>query len=136
MEGEKIIFMNKGGTADLGVVKISLVPADHSSSCGFSGDTIYDGGAAAGWVIRFSLGNEDYSIYHAGDTGIFGDMELINELYEPTHVLLPIGDKFTMGPEAAALAVDKYFKKAKTFYPMHYGTWPRVLTGTFAELKK
>jgi L-ascorbate metabolism protein UlaG (beta-lactamase superfamily) len=104
----KILFMNKGGTCKLDMCRITMVSADHSSSCGFVGrdqEQIFDGGAAAGWVVRFTVNNENYSIYHAGDTGIFGDMGLINELYKPTTVLLPIGGNFTMGPEEAAFAV-------------------------------
>ena len=85
-----------------------MVSADHSSSCGFVGtgqEHLFDGGAPAGWVLRFTVKNKGYSIYHAGDTGIFGDMGLISDLYRPTTVLLPIGGNFTMGPEEAAYAV-------------------------------
>ena len=85
----------------MGFCKLSMTSADHSSSCGFHEGHLVDGGAPAGWVLRFS----DVSIYHAGDTGVFGDMQIINELYAPTHLLLPIGGNFTMGPEEAAYAV-------------------------------
>ena len=67
-------------------------------------------------MIRFG----DVSIYHAGDTGVFGDMKIINELYKPTHLLLPIGGCFTMGPEEAAYAITRFFSGAKTVIPCHF----------------
>mmetsp|Transcript_34198 Transcript_34198/g.24706 ORF Transcript_34198/g.24706 Transcript_34198/m.24706 type:complete len:95 (+) Transcript_34198:331-615(+) len=94
------MFMNKGGTQDLGWCKITMVNADHSSSCGM--DPVCEGGAAAGWVIRLSNGQ---NFYHAGDTNCFMDMTIIDELYQPSYLLLPIGGNFTMGPEEAAYAV-------------------------------
>ena len=57
-------------------------------------------------MIRLANG---LSIYHAGDTGVFGDMQIIQDLYEPTHLLLPIGGNFTMGPEEAAYAIKRFF---------------------------
>jgi L-ascorbate metabolism protein UlaG (beta-lactamase superfamily) len=70
-------------------------------------------------------------VYFAGDTDVFGDMALIRELYAPELVVLPIGDAYTMGPRAAALAVK--LLQPKAVIPCHYGTFP-VLTGTPAEL--
>lgn len=75
-----------------------------------------------------------FKIYHAGDTGIFGDMALIGELYKPDLLLLPIGGHFTMGPEDAALATNRYFK-ARFVVPMHYGTFP-ILAGTPEEYSR
>jgi L-ascorbate metabolism protein UlaG (beta-lactamase superfamily) len=72
-------------------------------------------------------------VYHAGDTGVFSDMGLIRELYEPAVVLLPIGDRFTMGPREAAYACG--LLKPKVVIPMHYGTFP-LLTGTPEEFQK
>ena len=57
------------------------------------------------------------------------DMELIEELHKPNIIMIPIGDRFTMGPREAALAVKKFFKSARYVFPMHYGTFP-LLTGT------
>ncbi len=95
------------------------------------------GGSPAGWIIRFP--GSDLSVYHAGDTGVFSDMKLIDELYKPQYIILPIGGIFTMGPEEAAYATNKFFKHAHTVIPMHYATFP-ALTGTFeafqAELSK
>jgi hypothetical protein len=59
-------------------------------------------------------------------------MEIINELYKPTHLMLPIGGKFTMGPEEAAYALKKFFSHAHTIFPMHFGTYA-FLPGTQAQ---
>jgi L-ascorbate metabolism protein UlaG (beta-lactamase superfamily) len=123
----RLMTMNKSGTADLGYCKITMVSADHSSSCGMHQGNIFDGGAAAGWVIRLNSG---VTVYHAGDTGIFGDMHLIDELYKPNYLLIPIGGNYTMGPEEAAYAAHHFFKHAHVVIPMHFGTFP-LLPGTF-----
>ena len=114
----------------MGWCKITQVSADHSSSCGFSdnGIPIYSG-TAAGWIIRFPGG---VSVYHAGDTGVFGDMKIIDDLYKPTHMCLPIGGHFTMGPEEAAYAVLKYLTNAHTIIPMHYRTFS-FLVGDYPD---
>jgi L-ascorbate metabolism protein UlaG (beta-lactamase superfamily) len=119
------IGMNIGGSVLIDDIKISMVPAIHSSS--FDGTYM---GHPAGFVITFRDGT---SIYHAGDTGLFGDMALIHDLYSPDIVMLPIGDVYTMGPKEAAKAVE--LLKPKIAIPMHYGTFP-VLTGTPDEFKK
>jgi L-ascorbate metabolism protein UlaG (beta-lactamase superfamily) len=72
-------------------------------------------------------------IYHAGDTAVFGDMQIIHDLYEPEIVMLPIGDHFTMSPREAAYACK--LLQPKTVIPMHFGTFP-LLTGTPAELQR
>ena len=99
--------MNKGGTVDFGHCRVTMVSADHSSGC-MAHDGMIEGGAAAGFVLR----TPEFSIYHAGDTNVFGDMEIINYLYKPTHLLIPIGGHFTMGPEEAGFAVGKLFQHA------------------------
>ena len=73
------------------------------------------------------------TIYHAGDTSIFGDMKLIGELYKPDLACLPIGDIFTMGPREAAHALR--LLGVKHVIPMHYATFP-MLTGTPEALRK
>ena len=121
--------MNKGGTQSVGDIKVTMVHADHS--CGISdGDQMVYGGEACGFVIEFSNG---VKIYHAGDTNVFGDMQIIRELYAPEIVMLPIGDHYTMSPREAAYACR--LLKPKTVIPMHFGTFP-VLTGTPAQLQK
>lgn len=126
---KRIAPMNLGGTQEVGGIKVTMVRADHS--CGITdGDQIVYGGVACGYVMEFSNG---VKIYHAGDTNVFGDMELIHELYAPEIVMLPVGDHFTMGPREAAYACK--LLKPKTVIPMHFGTFP-ALTGTPAALRK
>ena len=121
--------MNKGGTQKVGDLRITMVHAEHS--CGIQeGDQIVYGGEACGYVMAFENG---VKIYHAGDTCVFGDMQIIRELYAPEIVMLPIGDHFTMSPREAAYACG--LLKPKTVIPMHFGTFP-LLTGTPGELKK
>jgi L-ascorbate metabolism protein UlaG (beta-lactamase superfamily) len=121
--------MNKGGTQQVGDIKVTMVHADHS--CGIlDGDTLVYGGEAVGYVIEFENG---VKIYHAGDTNVFGDMEIIRELYAPEIVMLPIGDHYTMSPREAAYACN--LLKPKTVIPMHFATFP-VLTGRPVELAK
>ncbi len=121
--------INKGGTQTVGDIKVTMVHADHS--CGIlDGDEIIYGGEACGYVIEFQNG---VRIYHAGDTNVFGDMQIIRELYAPDIAMLPIGDHFTMSPREAAYAC--HLLKPKAVIPMHFGTFP-VLTGQPAQLKK
>jgi L-ascorbate metabolism protein UlaG (beta-lactamase superfamily) len=124
-----VIGMGIGGTIDVKGLKISMTPAVHSSSATEDGKTIYLG-EPTGFVIRLE---DRRALYFAGDTALFGDMRLIRELYAPEIAFLPIGDHYTMGPEAAALACDML--GVRQVVPMHYGTFP-VLTGTPDRLKK
>lgn len=123
------VGMNLGGTWRYQDVAISMVEAKHSSGIEDGALKIY-GGASAGYVITVENGPV---LYHAGDTALFSDMQLIRDLYQPQLGMLPIGDHYTMGPKAAALAA-KYLG-VKTVLPIHYGTFP-VLTGTPQELAK
>ena len=126
---KQIAPMNKGGTQKIGDLRVTMVHAEHS--CGIQdGDQIVYGGEACGYVMEFENG---VKIYHAGDTCVFGDMQIIRELYAPEIVMLPIGDHFTMSPREAAYACG--LLKPKTVIPMHFGTFP-LLTGTPGELKK
>ena len=120
---ENTVGINKGGTVDLGFVKLTMTHALHSCSIK-DGDNLLYGGEAAGYVLTFKDGR---SAYFAGDTALFGDMALIAELYRPQLAFLPIGDHFTMDPRQAAYAARML--KVKTVIPMHYGTFP-ALTGT------
>ena len=123
-----VVGLNKGGTvAGPGGVHGTLVDAVHSS--GISGaDGIVDGGEPGGWILAFDGGP---TVYHAGDTTVFGDMGLIGELYRPDIAFLPIGGHYTMGPPQAAHAARLI--GANTVVPIHFGTFP-ILTGTPAEL--
>jgi L-ascorbate metabolism protein UlaG (beta-lactamase superfamily) len=121
--------MNKGGTQAVGDMRVTMVHADHS--CGIlDGDQIIYGGEACGFVMEFQNG---LKIYHAGDTAVFGDMQIIRELYAPDIALLPIGDHYVMSPREAAYACK--LLRPKAVVPMHFGTFP-VLTGTPAQLKQ
>lgn len=85
-----------------------MVGADHSSGCMAADSNLHPGGEPAGFVVSA----HNFSIYHAGDTNVFTDMDIINYLYKPTHLLLPIGGHFTMGPREAAYAVSKFLTHA------------------------
>jgi L-ascorbate metabolism protein UlaG (beta-lactamase superfamily) len=115
--------MGKGGSQKVGEFDVTMTHAFHSNSIDENGVRI-NAGEPAGLVIRMPGG---FTIYHAGDTALFGDMKLIGELYKPDVAMLPIGDRFTMGPREAAYAVG--LLGAKHVIPMHYATFP-VLTGT------
>jgi L-ascorbate metabolism protein UlaG (beta-lactamase superfamily) len=106
--------MNVGGIVDLEGVRITMTPAEHSSSV--DDDPWAYVGVAAGFVLQFSNGSR---IYHAGDTAAFPGMELIHEVYQPDLALLPMGDQHTMGPAEAAVATR--LLKVGRVVPMHYG---------------
>jgi L-ascorbate metabolism protein UlaG (beta-lactamase superfamily) len=121
--------MGHGGTQTIGGIAITMVNAVHGSSALEDGRLIYLG-HPSGYVIRFEDG---LTIYFAGDTDLFGDMRLIGEIYRPAIAFLPIGDRFTMGPGAAARAAE--LLGVRQVVPMHYGTFP-FLTGTPAQLRE
>ena len=121
--------LNKGGTVEAQGVHFTMTHAVHS--CGITdGDQVVYGGEAAGYVLQFPGG---LKVYHAGDTTVFSDMQIIADLYEPDICLLPIGGWYTMSPKEAAYACN--LLGAKTVVPMHFGTFP-ILTGTPDELSK
>jgi len=97
--GVKAVGFNLGGTVKIRNTSITMVPAFHSSSIGAPG-LEFSAAMAAGMVI-----DSGKTVYHAGDTCVFGDMKLIGEMYKPQVALLPIGGFFTMDPEQAAMAV-------------------------------
>lgn len=121
------IGMNLGGSVHLNDVTATMVEARHSSSIKDEyGD--HDCGVAAGFVLTVADGS---TLYHAGDTNVFSDMQLIGDLYRPQVALLPIGGHYTMGPREAALATR--LLQCQTVLPIHFGTFP-PLTGRPAEL--
>ncbi len=121
--------MNKGGKQKVGEIEVTMVNALHS--CGIKdADEIVYGGEACGYIIRLPGG---FTVYHAGDTALFGDMKLIGELYAPDVALLPIGDHYTMGPREAAMAIR--FLNVRHVIPMHFGTFP-VLTGKPEQVRQ
>ena len=118
--------MNKGGTITAKGLKITMTDARHSSSVD-DGGIVYLG-EPAGFVVTLENGQK---IYFAGDTALFGDMKIIGEIYQPDIAFLPIGDRFTMGPDTAAIAAK--WLGVKQVVPMHHGTFP-LLTGTPEQL--
>jgi L-ascorbate metabolism protein UlaG (beta-lactamase superfamily) len=117
---------NKGGTVEADGIKFTLVNAFHSGGLPDGGY----GGEPAGIVIEFENGTK---IYFAGDTCVFGDMQLIARLYEPDVAVLPIGGHFTMDPREAAVALELLGNPR--CIPYHYGTFP-LLTGTPDQLRQ
>ncbi len=99
--------MNTGGTVDLGAFRVSLTQAHHSSSSSPAGMQPIYLGNPNGAVIE---ANGEPTLYHAGDTDIFGDMALIQEFFKPDIGVLPIGDCFTMGGKKAALATSGFLR--------------------------
>jgi L-ascorbate metabolism protein UlaG (beta-lactamase superfamily) len=118
--------INKGGTIEAGGVRFTLVNAFHSSASD-DGDYL---GEAAGLILTLENGT---TIYFAGDTCVFSDMQLIGRIYSPDVAVLPIGGWFTMDPREAGVALE--LLGAKRCLPCHYGTFP-VLTGTPDELRQ
>lgn len=123
------VGMNKGGTFDLGGIRVTMTRADHS--CGITdGDQTVYGGEAVGYVITFESG---LKVYAAGDTNVFSDMAIIGDLYQPDVALLPIGDFYTMGPREAAYAMR--LLGTPSVVPMHYATFP-ALSGSPDALRE
>src|SRR4051812_46116408 len=117
---------NKGGTVEAAGVKFTLTNAFHSGS---APDGSY-AGEAAGIVIELENGTK---VYFAGDTCVFGDMELIGRIYAPDVAVLPIGGGFPMGPRGGGGA--RGVLGAKRVVPCHWGTFP-LLTGTPDQLRQ
>ncbi len=125
---KKTAVLDYSGTYEVDNLKVIMVHADHGSTIDNNGQKLA-GGNAAGFVIQCENG---VTLYHAGDTGVFGDMKLISELYKPDIVMIPIGGVYTMGPREAAKACE--LLNPKCIIPMHYGTFP-ALTGSPVDLK-
>ena len=107
--------MNTGGRVETDFGFVALTAALHSSS--------YEGrymGMPCGAIVRAG----DVTVYHCGDTALFGDMALIGELYRPDVAMIPIGDRFTMGPEHASRAAELIGPRIAI--PVHYDTWPPI----------
>jgi L-ascorbate metabolism protein UlaG (beta-lactamase superfamily) len=127
-------FGKSGTVTPLGPeIKITAVHAEHSSELGFKNpasgkDEVHVGGEPVGYIIELENG---FKIYHAGDTGLFGDMKLIGDYYKPDLALIPIGGYFVMSPKDAAYATREWLHP-RYVIPMHYGTTPQ-LKGTPAE---
>ena len=122
--------INHGGAVDLGAFPVAYVPAWHSSSTTVDGVPVYLGNPG-GVVIRAP---GERTLLHMGDTGIFEGMKLIDEIYRPEIGIVPIGDRFTMGPKLAALACRRFFH-FETVVPCHYETFG-LLHGKLADFER
>lgn len=117
--GVEGIGMNKGGTVDLGGVKVTMVNAVHSASAtGPDGTPIYTGTESG-----FMIASGEVTLYVAGDTDVMADMGVFQDLHHPTHAILPIGGHFTMDATRAAYACRKFFD-FKGVIVSHYRTFP------------
>lgn len=125
ISSDKVIPMNKGGSVDFKGVAITLTNAFHSSSFDGNHGTVY-AGEACGAIIAAG----ETVLYHAGDTELFGDMRILGERHQPTVAMLPIGDRFTMGPADAAQAAE--WLRCGLAIPIHYKTFD-LLSGTYEE---
>jgi L-ascorbate metabolism protein UlaG (beta-lactamase superfamily) len=126
---KEVRHMNHGGGLNFDFGRVTMTVAFHTSS--FDDGTY--GGQPGGWIVE--TGGK--VIYFAGDTGLFGDMKLIGELWKIDLACLPIGDRFTMGPADAVRAAGML--KAKKVLPIHYNTFPGIVqdAGKFAaDLKR
>jgi L-ascorbate metabolism protein UlaG (beta-lactamase superfamily) len=113
---------NHGGTIDLGAFRLSFVAAHHSSASIAEGmPPVYLGNPAG--VVIAAAGEK--TLLHMGDTDIFSDMALIDEIHAPRIGIVPIGDRFTMGAKLAAMACRRFYD-FETVIPAHYGTFPII----------
>lgn len=126
-KGLEPVGMNFGGTVEVKGTRITQVPAWHSAGIS-EANFGHSGGTACGYIVDSGM-----KVYHAGDTCLFSDMKLTGELYSPDIFLVPIGDRFTMDPRTAAMAVE--WVKPRVAIPMHFNTWPPIEQdpGTFAD---
>ncbi|MEN3043214.1 MAG: metal-dependent hydrolase [Fervidobacterium sp.] len=113
LKGCKIHPMHVGGVYYFEFGKVKLTPAVHGSGIHDGDKTIY-GGNACGILIQ----TEGKSIYHAGDTGLTKEFELLKDV---DIAFLPIGGNFVMDVEDALRAVEMI--RPKTVVPIHYNTW-------------
>eukprot|EP00051_Salpingoeca_urceolata_P027286 m.480828 g.480828 ORF g.480828 m.480828 type:complete len:239 (+) comp21966_c0_seq1:225-941(+) len=121
LAADLVVDVNKGGTVAIGGgFRASLVHAVHSTTVG----------EAAGWVVSCQNG---HAIYHTGDTDIFSDMKLISDVHKPDVALVCIGGRYTMGPAAAAHALNTLLPSVKIAVPMRFGS--EELEGTPQELQ-
>lgn len=121
---DQLVGFNIGGTVERSGIRATLVHAHHSSSRKAEDGRPRELGTPCGFVVELEGGPV---LYNTGDTGVFGDMRLIAELYRPSVLFLPIGDFYTMGPRQAAKAVE--LVEPEWIVPQHYDTFP-LLTGT------
>ncbi len=118
---EAIDPMNMGGTLDQGGFTVTMVRADHTSTM-IEGDVFTPLGAPSGLIVKAP---GEPVVYHMGDTDVFGDMALVQEMHRPDILMVPVGDRFTMGAAGAAFAVKRFFTP-KAVIPCHFGSFPII----------
>lgn len=117
-KGARTHAMNPGGGHAFGFGRVKLTLAHHTSSLEAGLNPIYLG-TPCGLLVQA----DGRTLFHAGDTALFLDLQLIGRAGIDV-ALLPIGDNFTMGPDDALTAID--FLRPKVTVPMHYNTWPLI----------
>ncbi|MBY6138896.1 metal-dependent hydrolase [Leisingera daeponensis] len=117
-EGVQTLGFNKGGTVDLGGVKVAMVPASHSSTFNTQ-DGLRTGGSEVGYMLMA----EGKTVYLSGDTAIMADMEWMGDYYKPDVGILSAGGHFTMDMKQTAYAAKRYFNFKKVI-PCHYKSFP------------
>ena len=130
-KGVEAVGMNQGGTFEAAGIGFTMVNAAHTggATLNLGGEQVTRELGCWGWVIEFEDG---MTVYHSGDTDLFGDMRLVGERFNPEVAVLPIGGHYTMGPKDAGRALDLI--GASTVIPVHYATFP-VLAGTPEQLR-
>jgi len=120
-QGFDCVSVNIGGSVDINNIRITMFDAKHSSSIDFT-EEVHPGGNPGSFLITLEDGTK---IFHAGDTALFSDLEtIVGKIYKPDIAMVPIGDKFTMGPFEAALAA--MWIAPQIVIPMHYNTFPVI----------
>jgi L-ascorbate metabolism protein UlaG (beta-lactamase superfamily) len=119
IKGAKVKYMNIGGSHIYNGITVKFTQAFHSSSIQ-EGDSWIYAGQPAGILLTI----DGITVFHAGDTALFGDLRLIGERNTITLAALPIGDMLTMGPDDALLAAR--WLRAEKVIPLHYNTFPDI----------
>ncbi len=117
-DGIETVGFNKGGTVDLGGVKVTMVHATHSTSIATP-----DGPKVTGSECGYMIAGEGRVIYVSGDTDVMADMGVFNALHAPDIGILCAGGQFTMDMARAAYAAKTFFD-FKVVIPCHYRTFP------------
>ncbi len=121
------IDINFGGSAKFLDMKITMVPASHTSS--FPDGTY--GGEPCGYIFRV----EGKNIYFSGDTGVMADMAIFPQLYgEIELAILPVGGHYTMSARQACFAASELLKTKKVI-GCHFDTFPPIEIDHEAALK-
>lgn len=128
--GATVHAMGIGGSYEFPFGRVKLTQAIHGSAMISEDGVIEYLGNPCGFLVR--IGGKTY--YNAGDTGLFGDMEMIGRLYKPDIAILPIGDNYTMGIDDAVEAVKMI--KPKLVIPIHYNTFPVIMQDPYVFVKK